>query len=141
MPPGAGTSVPPELEPPEVLPPEVLPPVVVVVVLVLPPVVLPPVVLPPEVLLPPLEVLLLLLDLLDLVDFVDLVDLVDLLKNDLVKVDLVVVLLKSDVLVDLKKNAFASDGVTAATEVVATAAETIAAFVSFRYCICPTLFT
>jgi hypothetical protein len=114
--------VPPVLEPPEVLPPEVV------------------LLFPPEVdeLLPPPEVLELLLDLVDLLNFVDFVDLE---KKDLLKKDFVeFVFWNWPDLELLKKKAFASVGVTAATEVVATAALTIAALVSFRYCICLTLF-
>ncbi|KEO91642.1 hypothetical protein EH31_02935 [Erythrobacter longus] len=125
LPPEVVVVVPPEVE---LIPPDVLPPVEVDVP---PPEVEPPEVVPPEVDELPPEV-----EVDDFVDLVDLVDLVDFVKNDLLKVDFVVLVFeKNPEFVVLKKNAFASVGVTAATDVVATAALTTAALVSFRYCI------
>lgn len=129
MEPGAGTSVPPVLEPPEVLPPEVE--------LVVPPEV--EVVLPPEVDVPPPEVDVVLPPEVELVvpPEVELVvppEVEELLPGveDLQDFDHQA---HFDDLDDLKKNAFASVGVTATTDVVATAALRIAALVSLRYSI------
>lgn len=81
-----------------------------------------------EVLLPPLEVLLLFLHLENFDD------LNDFEKNDLLKFDLEKLVFQKKPDPELfEKKAFASVGVTAAAEVVATAAVTIAALMSFRY--------